>query len=63
MSRFEHVLIVDAPIRRVYDQWTQFEDFPRFMEGVDSVIQKDDRTLEWTAEILGQRRHWTALIT
>ena len=63
MSRFEHVVTVDAPIREVYDQWTQFEDFPRFMEGVESVAQLDDRTLDWTAEIGGQRRRWTAEIT
>jgi len=63
MSRFEHVVTVDAPIREVYDQWTQFEDFPRFMEGVESVVQLDDRTLDWTAEIGGQRRRWTAEIT
>lgn len=63
MSRFEHVVTVDAPIREVYDQWTQFEEFPRFMEGVESVVQLDDRTLDWTAKIGGQRRRWTAEIT
>jgi uncharacterized membrane protein len=63
MSRFEHVVTVDAPVREVYDQWTQFEEFPRFMEGVESVVQRDDRTLDWTAEIGGQRRRWTAEIT
>jgi uncharacterized membrane protein len=63
MSRFEHVVTVHTPIREVYDQWTQFEDFPRFMEGVESVVQLDDRTLDWTAEIGGQRRRWTAEIT
>jgi uncharacterized membrane protein len=63
MSRFEHVVTVDAPVREVYDQWTQFEEFPRFMEGVESVVQLDDRTLDWTAEIGGQRRRWTAEIT
>jgi uncharacterized membrane protein len=63
MSQFEHVVTVDAPVREVYDQWTQFEEFPRFMEGVESVVQLDDRTLDWTAEIGGQRRRWTAEIT
>ncbi len=63
MSRFEHAIVVDAPIGEVYNQWTQFEQFPRFMEGVESVVQRDDRTLEWTAEIAGQRLHWTAVIT
>lgn len=63
MSRFEHEVIVDAPVREVYDQWTQFEQFPRFMEGVESVVQRDYRSLEWTAEIAGQRLHWMAVIT
>ena len=62
MSRFEHEITVDAPIRQVYDQWTQFEEFPQFMEGVESVVQRDDKTLDWTAEIGGQRRSWTAEI-
>ena len=63
MSRFEHVITVDAPIREVYNQWTQFESFPFFMEGVETVVQGDDRTLHWTASIAGQERSWTALIT
>jgi uncharacterized membrane protein len=63
MSRFEHVITVDAPIRKVYDQWTQFESFPAFMEGIEKVTQLDDRQLEWTASIAGQRRTWKAVIT
>jgi uncharacterized membrane protein len=53
---------VTRPVQAVYDQWTQFEDFPRFMEGVESVTQLDDATLLWTAEIAGQRRSWKARI-
>ena len=63
MSRFEHEIIVDAPLREVYDQWTQFESFPSFMDGVEKVVQHDDKTLEWTASIAGQHRSWTAEIT
>jgi uncharacterized membrane protein len=63
MSRFEHNVTVNAPVREVYNQWTQFEEFPEFMEGVERVVQRDDRTLDWTAEIAGQRRSWTAEIT
>ena len=63
MSRFEHVVSVDVPVHEAYDQWTQFEQFPAFMEGVESVVQRSDRTLDWTAEIAGQRRSWTAEIT
>jgi uncharacterized membrane protein len=63
MPRFEDSVDVDVPLRVAYDQWTQFEDFPRFMEGVESVVQRDDKILEWTAEIAGQRKEWTAEIT
>jgi uncharacterized membrane protein len=63
MSRFEEVIDVDLPVRDVYNQWTQFESFPSFMEGVEKVVQRDDRTLEWTASIAGQDRSWTAVIT
>lgn len=63
MPRFEDSIEVDVPARMAYDQWTQFEDFPSFMEGVKRVVQRDDRTLDWTAEIAGQRKEWTAEIT
>lgn len=63
MPRFESSIDVDVPVRVAYDQWTQFESFPHFMEGVESVVQVDDRTLDWTASIAGQRREWRAVIT
>ena len=63
MPRFEDSVDVDVPVRVAYDQWTQFEEFPRFMEGVERVVQRDDKTLDWTAEIAGQRKEWTAEIT
>ena len=63
MPRFEDTIEVDVPARTAYDQWTQFEAFPQFMEGVESVVQQDDRTLRWTAVIAGQRKTWTAQIT
>jgi uncharacterized membrane protein len=62
MSVVEHDIEVDVPVRVAYDQWTQFEDFPKFMEGIESVVQKDDKTLEWHAEIAGQDKTWTAEI-
>jgi uncharacterized membrane protein len=62
MSRFEHWIDVDVPVRVAYDQWTQFESFPQFMDGVESVVQLTDKTLQWTAEIGGQQRSWTAEI-
>jgi uncharacterized membrane protein len=63
MSHIEHAVEVEVPVRAAYDQWTQFESFPDFMTGVERVEQLDDRRLEWTAEILGQRRTWQAEIT
>jgi uncharacterized membrane protein len=63
MPRFEDSVEVDVPVRAAYDQWTQFEDFPRFMEGVERVVQRDDKTLDWTAHIAGQHKQWTAEIT
>jgi len=63
MPRFEDSVEVDVPLRAAYDQWTQFEEFPRFMEGVERVVQRDDKTLDWTADIAGRRKQWTAEIT
>ena len=63
MSHIEHTVEVNVPVRTAYDQWTQFEEFPSFMTGVERVVQLDDRHLDWTAEILGQRRTWQAEIT
>jgi len=62
MSTINDSIEVKVPIRTAYDQWTQFEEFPRFMDGVESVTQLDDTHLEWTAEIGGQRRTWRAEI-
>jgi uncharacterized membrane protein len=63
MSTIEESIEIDVPIRTVYDQWTQFEDFPAFMEGVESVQQIDDTHLHWVAEVAGVRREWDAEIT
>ena len=62
MSRFEDSIDIDVPVRVAYDHWTQFEDFPRFMEGVESVVQRDDRLLDWVATVAGKRKEWTAEI-
>jgi uncharacterized membrane protein len=63
MSTIEESIEVNVPVRTAYNQWTQFEEFPRFMEGVEKVIQVDDTTLHWVAEIGGQQREWDAKIT
>jgi uncharacterized membrane protein len=63
MSSVEQSVVVEVPVRTAYDQWTQFEEFPRFMEGVESVRQVDDTHLHWVAEVAGARREWDAEIT
>lgn len=63
MSHFEHAINVNVPVRVAYNQWTQFESFPQFMEGVESIRQIDDTTLHWKAEIAGREEEWTARIT
>jgi uncharacterized membrane protein len=63
MSRVEHEIDVNVPVRTAYDQWTQFESFPQFMKNVKKVRQLDDQTLEWTAEIGPVTRTWKADIT
>jgi uncharacterized membrane protein len=61
MARVEKSIEIEKPLRAVYDQWTQFEEFPRFMEGVEEVHQIDDRTLHWIANV-GGREEWEAEI-
>jgi uncharacterized membrane protein len=63
MARVESSIDVDLPVRTVYNQWTQFEEFPKFMEGAEAVKQVTDATLHWKAEIGGQTREWKAEIT
>jgi uncharacterized membrane protein len=63
MAHVEESIEVNVPVNTAYNQWTQFEEFPRFMEGVESVTQKDDTHVHWVAEIGGERREWDAEIT
>jgi uncharacterized membrane protein len=61
--RVEKDIEVNVPVRTAYNQWTQFEEFPRFMEGVKSVEQLSDERLHWVAEVGGQQKDWNARIT
>jgi uncharacterized membrane protein len=63
METLEESIEVEAPVTVTYNQWTQFEDFPRFMEGVESVTQLDDKRIHWVAEVAGKRKEWDAEIT
>ena len=62
METIEKDIEVEAPVSTVYNQWTQFEDFPKFMEGVEEVKQLDDRRLYWKAEVGGKEKEWDAEI-
>jgi uncharacterized membrane protein len=62
MSTIEKTIDVEVPLHTAYDQWTQFETFPEFMEGVEDVRQLDDTHVHWKAEIGGVRREWDAEI-
>ena len=62
MSTTQKSIEIDLPVSTVYNQWTQFEDFPEFMDGVESVTQLDDKRLHWVAEIAGTREEWDAEI-
>ncbi|HEY2915832.1 MAG TPA: SRPBCC family protein [Candidatus Limnocylindrales bacterium] len=62
MSKITDHVDVDVPVRVAYDQWTQFESFPEFMEGVERVVQLDPKTLDWTARVAGRTKHWRAEI-
>jgi uncharacterized membrane protein len=63
MATIEESIDVDVPVRTAYNQWTQFEEFPRFMKGVKEVRQLDDRRLSWRAEVGGVDQEWLAEIT
>jgi uncharacterized membrane protein len=63
MATIEESIEVEVPVQTAYNQWTQFEEYPRFMESVESVKQLDDKHLRWVAEIGGQKREWEAEIT
>ena len=63
MATAETSIDVQVPIGTAYDQWTQFEQFPKFMADVESVRQLDDRNLHWTVKIAGVSREFDAEIT
>ena len=63
MAKIEKSIDVNVPVREAYNQWTQFEAFPQFMDGVESVTQEGDTHLHWVAQIAGRRQEWDAEIT
>ena len=63
MAKIEKSIDINVPVRTAYNQWTQFEDFPRFMEGIKEVRRMDNRHLHWRAEIGGKEKEWDAEIS
>jgi uncharacterized membrane protein len=63
MSVIEKSIDLNVAVRTAYNQWTQFEEFPRFMEGVEQVQQIDDKHIHWKANIGGKQEEWDAEIT
>lgn len=63
MARIQKDITCDVPVHTAYDQWTQFESFPQFMDGVKEVVQLDEKTLRWRANVGGKEEEWEAEIT
>ena len=63
MAKIEKDIVVDVPVNVAYNQWTQFESFPEFMEGVKEVVQLDEKRLRWRADVKGKDQEWEAEIT
>jgi uncharacterized membrane protein len=62
ISTIDESIDVDVPVSTAYNQWTQFEDFPLFMEGIDHVDQRDDTRIHWVATVAGRTAEWDAKI-
>lgn len=62
MTTIDRAIDIDLPLQAVYNQWTRFEDFPLFMEGVTNVRQDDFQHVHWEAEIAGRKKTWEAEI-
>ena len=60
MHRLEKDCEIDVPVRAAYNQWTQFEEFPQFMEGIEEVRQLDDTHQHWRAKVGGKVKEWDA---
>jgi uncharacterized membrane protein len=63
MTYKEESVEVDVPVRTAYNQWTQFEDFPKFMDAVEEVVQQDDKRLLWKVKIGGKPLQWSSEIS
>ncbi len=62
MSSTEQSIEVDVAVHTAYNQWTLFEEFPRFMERIEEVRQLNDTRLLWRATIAGESKEWSVEI-
>lgn len=62
-SSIVETIEINVPLHTAYNQWTQFEDFPKFMDSVHEIRQVDDRHLHWKANVAGAEKEWDAEIT
>lgn len=63
MAQVQETVDVEVPVRTAYDQWTQFESFPYFMQGVESITQLDDTRNHWVTRVGGVEREFDTEIT
>ena len=63
MSTIEQSIELEVPVETAYNQWTQFQEFPQFMDGVEEIRQLDETHLHWVAKFGGTRHEWDAVIT
>ena len=63
MAKVQDSIEVQVPVQQAYNQWTQFEEFPKFMDGIQSVLQLDETHVQWVAAIGGETRQWTTEVT
>jgi hypothetical protein len=62
VTNIVETLDIGAPVRLVYNQWTQFEDFPSFTKKVENVEQESDERLSWRAQVFWSHRTWESTI-
>jgi uncharacterized membrane protein len=63
MSTVEQSIDVDVPVSVAYNQWTQFEEFPHFMDGVEEIRQIDATHNHWVTKVAGKTVEFDAEIT
>lgn len=63
MPVIEKSIEINVSVKTAYNQWTQFEEFPKFMEGIEEIKQLTDKRLHWKANIAGKQEEWDAEIT